>query len=68
MSDFGLSRLLPNEVADKTESQPGFSGTVTHMAPELLSDCGPSRAADVYSFGILSTPHAAALFMHPVAP
>ncbi len=28
-------------------------GTVTHMPPELLSDGKLSRAADVYSFGVI---------------
>ena len=30
------------------------AGTVTHMAPELLSGDSMSTAADVYAFGILS--------------
>ena len=28
-------------------------GTVTHMPPELLTDGRLSRAADVYSFGVI---------------
>lgn len=55
VSDFGLSRLLPDQspkLGDKQE----FTGTITHMAPELLQHGGMSRAADVYSFGILSKP------------
>ena len=28
-------------------------GTVTHMPPELLSEGKLSRAADVYSFGVI---------------
>ncbi len=31
-----------------------MNGTVTHMAPELLSNSDASPAADVYAFGIMS--------------
>ena len=55
MSDFGLSRLLPDH-SPKLGSQGEYTGTITHMAPELLEHGGMSRAADVYSFGILSKP------------
>ena len=53
VSDFGLSRLLPDH-SPKLGSQGEYTGTITHMAPELLEHGGMSRAADVYSFGILS--------------
>lgn len=53
MSDFGLSRLLP-EHSPNLGSNADYTGTVTHMAPELLQHGSMSRAADVYSFGILS--------------
>ena len=53
VSDFGLSRLLPDS-SPKFGSNPEYSGTITHMAPELLQEGGMSRAADVYSYGILS--------------
>ena len=54
VSDFGLSRLLP-EHSPKMGSKAEYTGTITHMAPELLQHGAMSRAADVYSFGILST-------------
>lgn len=55
VSDFGLSKL----VADTAMTYPGessneASGTITHMAPETLSEGKASPAADVYAFGILS--------------
>lgn len=53
VSDFGLSRLLP-EHSPKLGSNAEYTGTITHMAPELLQHGAMSRAADVYSFGILS--------------
>ena len=56
VSDFGLSRLLPEshvQLEDKLASD-DVAGTVTHMAPELLSGDSMSAAADVYAFGILS--------------
>ena len=56
MSDFGLSRLLPEshvQLEDKLATD-DVAGTVTHMAPELLSGDSMSAAADVYAFGILS--------------
>ena len=53
VSDFGLSRLLPDH-SPKFGSNPEYTGTITHMAPELLEHGGMSRAADVYSYGILS--------------
>lgn len=54
VSDFGLSKL----VADTAMTYPGessneASGTITHMAPETLSEGKASPAADVYAFGIL---------------
>ena len=53
VSDFGLSRLLP-EHSPKLGSNAEYTGTITHMAPELLQYGAMSRAADVYSYGILS--------------
>lgn len=54
VSDFGLSRLLPDQSPKFGSSSPEYTGTITHMAPELLEHGGMSRASDVYSFGILS--------------
>jgi serine/threonine protein kinase len=49
--DLGLSRCMsPEETHCETQN----TGTVTHMAPEVLQDGRVSPAADVYSFGILS--------------
>lgn len=56
VSDFGLSRLLPDTSPKVGQSSGEYTGTITHMAPELLERGGMSRAADVYSFGILSEP------------
>ncbi|KAK9810348.1 hypothetical protein WJX72_009180 [[Myrmecia] bisecta] len=49
VSDFGLSRIHIGTGAVATETY----GTVTHMPPELLSEGRLSKAADVYSFGVL---------------
>lgn len=48
--DFGISRMKENmDVA----SMCSVMGTVTHMPPELLSDCKLSPATDMWSFGVL---------------
>ena len=48
VSDFGLSRVLDGESCyTKTY------GTVTHMPPELMLNGCMTKAADVYSFGVL---------------
>ena len=39
------------QVASRVETT--TYGTVTHMPPELLSEGKLSRAADVYSFGVI---------------
>lgn len=60
VSDFGLSKLLPEshlQVKDKLATD-DVAGTITHMSPELLSGGSMSAAADVYAFGILSKPFA----------
>ena len=56
VSDFGLSKLVADSVGGVTipEDTSKASGTVTHMAPELLANGRASPAADVYAFGILS--------------
>ncbi|KAK9805926.1 hypothetical protein WJX73_005723 [Symbiochloris irregularis] len=55
VSDFGLSKLVADSVGGVTipEDTSKASGTVTHMAPELLANGRASPAADVYAFGIL---------------
>ena len=51
LADFGLSRVLS---ADASHLTTHSFGTVTHMPPELLRDGIFSRAADVYSFAMIS--------------
>ncbi|GIL48868.1 hypothetical protein Vafri_5296 [Volvox africanus] len=48
VADFGLSRVIQGE-SITTRSY----GTITHMCPELLVDGLLSKAADVYSFGVI---------------
>ena len=48
LADFGLSRVCTSK-AMETKS----TGTVTHAAPERMSDGMLSKAADVYSFGVI---------------
>jgi len=50
VSDFGMSAHLAPE---ETHVSNVTSGTVTHMAPEILLTGKLSKAADVYAFGIL---------------
>ena len=49
VSDFGLARDL--DVLSKIETK--TTGTVTHMAPEVLAKGVVSKAADCFSFGVL---------------
>ena len=65
VSDFGLSRLLPEAhipVKDRMATD-DVAGTVTHMSPELLSGGAMSAAADVYAFGILSKSAASIVYI-----
>ena len=50
VADFGLSRLAGDGAAPLRTAT---HGTATHMAPEVLSDNAHSRAADVWSFGVV---------------
>ena len=50
VSDFGLSRALSQGASHLSTRT---YGTVTHMAPELLSSGHLRQASDVYSFGIM---------------
>ena len=50
VADFGLSAKLDD---DQTHISEVRSGTISHMAPELLQSHVSSPAADVYAFGIL---------------
>lgn len=49
VSDFGLARDL--DILSKVETK--TTGTVTHMAPEVLAKGVVSKAADCFSFGVL---------------
>ncbi|GIL54291.1 hypothetical protein Vafri_9852 [Volvox africanus] len=51
VSDFGLSQVLPD--TNKTQVSTKYSGTVTHMAPELIEDGKVYQQGDVYAFGII---------------
>jgi serine/threonine protein kinase/predicted Zn-dependent protease len=46
ITDFGIA------ASEDEEFRPGL-GSLDYMAPERLSDAGATRAADVYSFGVL---------------
>lgn len=69
VSDFGLSKLVADSVGAvaATQSSSEASGTVTHMAPEVLTQGKVSPAADVYAFGILSE-HARCLALLLASP
>ncbi len=51
VSDFGLSQVLPD--AGRTQVSTKYSGTVTHMPPELIEDGKVYQQGDVYAFGII---------------
>ncbi|KIY91950.1 Mitogen-activated protein kinase kinase kinase 11 [Monoraphidium neglectum] len=50
VADFGLSLQLP-EGASHVDGT--FQGTMTHMAPEVMTAGRISKASDVYAFGVL---------------
>jgi serine/threonine protein kinase len=50
LTDFGLSRVL-GDLASHVSTR--TYGTISFMPPELIRDAKLSKAADVYSFGIL---------------
>jgi serine/threonine protein kinase/PAS domain-containing protein len=52
VADFGLSRLA-REGDGQAPLRTATHGTATHMAPEVLRDNAHSRAADVWSFGVV---------------
>ena len=54
LADFGLSKSkIIVTTFTGPSSQTGLSGTVTHMAPELLLEKLFTEKCDVYSFGIV---------------
>lgn len=52
VADFGLASKLPDEGSAAHESGM-FQGTLSHMAPEMMTEGRASKASDVYAFGIL---------------
>ena len=50
--------------AHAPEPLPGSAWQVTHMPPELLSEGRLSKAADVYSFGVMLWEMCATLPLH----
>ena len=55
LADFGLSKskALATTFFAGQPSETGPSGTITHMAPELLLENKFTEKCDVYSFGIV---------------
>lgn len=51
LGDFGLARLMDQELGLKTT---GLAGTFGYMAPEYISTGKASKASDVYSFGVVA--------------
>ncbi|KAI9193949.1 hypothetical protein LWI28_001651 [Acer negundo] len=51
LGDFGLARLMDNELGLKTT---GLAGTFGYMAPEYISIGKASKGSDVYSFGVVA--------------
>ncbi|XVF67324.1 hypothetical protein PTKIN_Ptkin10aG0111900 [Pterospermum kingtungense] len=51
LGDFGLARLMDQEMGMKT-TRP--AGTFGYMAPEYVSKGKASKASDVYSFGVVA--------------
>ncbi|GLI65155.1 hypothetical protein VaNZ11_008606, partial [Volvox africanus] len=50
LCDYGYSRLL---LTGQKTLQPRPHGAPTHLAPESWAETGPTRAADVFAFGVL---------------
>ena len=55
LADFGLSKskALATTLFAGRPSETGPSGTITHMAPELLLENMFTEKCDVYSFGVV---------------
>jgi serine/threonine protein kinase len=62
LADFGLSRLLN---PDETSIHTGSTGTPGFAAPELLTDGKLTKAADIYSLGIIMWSLVARASPHP---
>lgn len=50
LGDFGLARLMDNELGLQTT---GLAGTFDYLAPEYLSTGRASKKSDIYSFGVV---------------
>ncbi|XP_047956439.1 cysteine-rich receptor-like protein kinase 2 isoform X2 [Salvia hispanica] len=50
IADFGLARLLPEDI---THTHTGFKGTLGYAAPEYVNRKHLSEKVDIYSFGIV---------------
>ncbi|XP_057990147.1 L-type lectin-domain containing receptor kinase IX.1-like [Hevea brasiliensis] len=51
LGDFGLARLIDNELGLKTT---GLAGTFGYMAPEYIRTGKASKGSDVFSFGVVA--------------
>ncbi|KAF2320619.1 hypothetical protein GH714_029099 [Hevea brasiliensis] len=51
LGDFGLARLMENELCLKTT---GLAGTIGYMAPEYICSGKASKGSDVFSFGVVA--------------
>ncbi|KAF2320621.1 hypothetical protein GH714_029136 [Hevea brasiliensis] len=51
LGDFGLARLMDNELGLKTT---GLAGTFGYIAPEYISTGKASKGSDVFSFGVVA--------------
>ncbi|WOH10147.1 hypothetical protein DCAR_0729609 [Daucus carota subsp. sativus] len=50
LGDFGLARLMDNELGLQTT---GLAGTFGYLAPEYISSGRASKESDIYSFGVV---------------
>lgn len=51
LGDFGLARLMDEELGIKTT---GLAGTFGYMAPEYISTSKATKGSDVFSFGVVA--------------
>jgi serine/threonine protein kinase len=53
LSDFGIARILGAVEKDITAAEASFVGSPGYLAPETLEDREPSKASDIYGFGVV---------------
>ena len=53
LGDFGIARILGAVERDITAVEASFVGSPAYLAPETLEDREPSKASDVYGFGVV---------------